>query len=262
MPAAWSRLALIALYGAASYAFCSPLFAQPTALGVFDWDQHLFYYGAVLKSVVEYGQMPFWNPWYCGGNVLWQNPQIALLSPVYPLTALMPMPLAMKINILLHYWAGFIGMHLLLTARDRPAFAPVVFYLATLFTASGAPAMHLAVGHSVFLPAFYLPWVLYFFFRALQTGTLRGALLGGGCDCADGLQRRRAHSADGDRRGRTARRLFAAIARREWRPLVVGAVCCVAGLAYSAPKLVPVVSFVTSDRVLGHAHRPSSGPTA
>ena len=62
MPAAWSRLALIALYGAASYAFCSPLFAQPTALGVFDWDQHLFYYGAVLKSVVEYGQMPFWNP--------------------------------------------------------------------------------------------------------------------------------------------------------------------------------------------------------
>ena len=84
----WPRVWIAALYGALSYAFCSPLFAQPTGLGVYDWDQHLFYYGAVLKNVVEYGQMPFWNPWYCGGNVLWQNPQIALLSPVYPLTAL------------------------------------------------------------------------------------------------------------------------------------------------------------------------------
>ena len=53
--------------------------------GVGDWDQHLFYYAA-LKEQCRFGQMPFWNPWYCGGNVLWQNPQIALLSPVYPLT--------------------------------------------------------------------------------------------------------------------------------------------------------------------------------
>ena len=59
----WGRLAIVALYGAASYAFCSPLFDQPTALGAYDWDQHLFYYGAVLKNVVEYGQLPFWNPW-------------------------------------------------------------------------------------------------------------------------------------------------------------------------------------------------------
>ena len=75
------------MYGVLSVIVCLPLFDQPDALGSSDWDQHLFYYGAVLKSVVEYGQLPFWNPWYCGGNVLWQNPQIALLSPVYPLTA-------------------------------------------------------------------------------------------------------------------------------------------------------------------------------
>ena len=78
-------LAWCAFYGVLSAVFCAPLFAQPLALGVNDWDQHLFYYGSVLKNVVEYGQMPYWNPWYCGGNVMWQNPQIALLSPVYPL---------------------------------------------------------------------------------------------------------------------------------------------------------------------------------
>ena len=109
------RLALCALYGALSLAFCAPLFTNPQALGTNDWDQHLFYYGVVLKNVVEYGQMPFWNPWYCGGNVMWQNPQVALLSPVYPLTAIMSLQLAMKINIVLHYWIGFLGMHVLLT---------------------------------------------------------------------------------------------------------------------------------------------------
>ena len=80
----FSRLWPYALYGALTAAFCAPLFASAQGLGILDWDQHLFYYASVLKNVVEYGQMPFWNPWYCGGNVLWQNPQIPLLSPAFP----------------------------------------------------------------------------------------------------------------------------------------------------------------------------------
>ncbi len=245
MSRAGSRLALVALYGAASYVFCSPLFAQPTALGVFDWDQHLFYYGAVLKNVVEYGQMPFWNPWYCGGNVLWQNPQVALLSPAYPLAAFMPLALAMKVNILLHYWAGFIGMHLLLARAIGLRSRTIVFFLATLFTASGAPAIHFMAGHSVFLPAFYLPWVLYFFLRSLATGTWHGALLAG-VAISLMVYNGGTHILP---MAIAAVAMLAAVSAtmlRQWRPLGVGVVCCVAGLAYSAPKLVPVVSFVTS----------------
>jgi hypothetical protein len=243
MPLVWSRVALVALYGAASYAFCSPLFAQPTALGVFDWDQHLFYYGAVLKNVVEYGQMPFWNPWYCGGNVLWQNPQIALLSPVYPLTALMPMALAMKVNILLHYWVGFIGMHLLLSRVVGLRSRPLVFFLATVFTASGGPAIHLLAGHSVFLPAFYLPFVLYFFLRSIQSGSMRGALLAG-IPIALMVYNGGTHILPMAIAVVGMLALAAAAVLRQWRPLLFGAVCCVAGLSYSAPKLLPVVSFV------------------
>ncbi len=243
----WPRVWITALYGALSYAFCSPLFAHPAGLGVYDWDQHLFYYGAVLKNVVEYGQMPFWNPWYCGGNVLWQNPQIALLSPVYPLTALMPLALAMKINIVLHYWAGFIGMHLLLGRVVGLRSLPIVLFLATMFTASGAPAIHFLVGHSVFLPAFYLPFLLYCYFTAIESGRLRLAMLGGGA-IALMVYNGGTHILP---------MAFAAIGmlsvgiaamRRQWRPIVIGLVCCVAGLAYSAPKLLPVVSFVGSEQ--------------
>jgi hypothetical protein len=167
-----------------------------------------------------------------------------LLSPVYPLTALMPMALAMKVNILLHYWAGFIGMHLLLARVIGLRSRPMVFFLATLFTASGAPAIHFLAGHSVFLPAFYLPWVLYFFFRSLATRTLHGALLAGAA-IALMVYNGGTHILPMAMAAIGLLAVASAATLRQARPLVVGLVVCVAGLAYSAPKLIPVVSFVT-----------------
>ena len=240
-------LLLCAFYGVLSVVFCTPLFEHPNGLGVNDWDQHLFYYGAVLKNVVEYGQAPFWNPWYCGGNVLWQNPQVGLLSPVYPLALVVPLQLAMKINIVAHYWVGFIGMHVLLTRVVGLTFVPAVIFLATLVTAAGAPAIHVAVGHSVFLPGFYLPAMLYFLFRAFTTGAIKDALLAaailalmvfnGGVHILP-----MAFAAVG-----FFAVLAAAMSRRA-RPLIMTVVFVVAGLAYAAPKLLPVTLFVSGER--------------
>jgi hypothetical protein len=236
-------VAIGALYGVLSAVFCAPLFAQPLALGVFDWDQHFFYYGAVLKNVVEYGQMPYWNPWYCGGNVMWQNPQIALLSPVYPLTAIAPLQLAMKINILLHYWIGFLGMHVLVTRAIGVTFLPAVIYIATLVTASGAPAIHLRAGHSVFLPGFYLPLQIYFFFQALRTGSWKYIFLSS-ATLALMVFNGGTHILPMSMAALGMFSLCAAIARRDWRPLAFAIAFGVAGLAYSAPKLLPVVHYV------------------
>lgn len=236
-----------AMYAAMSAAFCAPLFARPLALGQRDWDQHLFYYSAVLKSVVEYGQPPFWNPWYCGGNVLWQNPQVPLISVVYPLALVMPIQLAMKLNIVAHYWIGFIGMHVLLTRVVGLRFLPVVAFLALLFTAAGAPAMHLAVGHSNFLPTFYLPLHLFFVLRGFDTGSGRhimaaAALLALMVFAGGPHVLPMAFAALG------ALAVAVAVARRHWRPLAVSAAIVGSSVAYAAPKLLPVALFVTGDR--------------
>ena len=119
-----ARYAKVAMYLAISLWFCAPLLSKPLALGRADWDQHLSYYGQVLKNVIEYGQAPFWNPWFCGGSVMWQNPQVPLLSPVFLLATFVPLQLAMKLNIVLHYWLGFIGMHLLSTRVMGLSFLP------------------------------------------------------------------------------------------------------------------------------------------
>lgn len=238
---------VLALYGILSIVFCLPLFEQPLGLGTNDWDQHLFYYGAVLKNVVEYGQAPFWNPWYCGGNVLWQNPQIALLSPVYPLTAIIPLQLAMKVNIVLHYWIGFIGMHLLLTRVIGITFLPAVIFLATLVTASGAPAIHLRVGHSVFLPGFYLPLQLYFFFTAFMTGKWKFILLAS-ATMALMVFNGGTHILPMSVAALGTFAVCAAIGTRDWRPLAFVAVFGLASAAYAAPKLLPVAAFVTGEQ--------------
>ena len=239
-------LAWCAFYGVLSAAFCAPLFAEPLALGVNDWDQHLFYYASVLKNVIEYGQMPYWNPWYCGGNVMWQNPQVALLSPVYPLAVMMPLQLAMKINIVLHYWIGFMGMHLLVTRIAGITFAPAVIYLATLVTASGAPAIHLRVGHSVFLPGFYLPFQLYFFFQAFKTGSWKYIFLSA-ATLALMVFNGGTHILPMSIASLGMFSLCAAIGRRDWRPLAFALAFGLAGLAYSAPKLLPVAQYVTGE---------------
>ena len=240
-------VAIFALYGFLSIAFCFPLFEQPLGLGANDWDQHFFYYGAVLKNIVEYGQAPFWNPWYCGGNVLWQNPQVALLSPVYPLTAIMPLQLAMKVNIVLHYWIGFAGMHLLLTRVMGVTFLPAVIFLATLVTASGAPAIHLRVGHSVFLPVFYLPLLLYFFFQAFMTGEWKFIFLSS-ATLALTVFNGGTHILPMSVAALGTFAVFAAIGRRDWRPLAFVAVFGLASVAYAAPKLLPVAEFVTGEQ--------------
>lgn len=242
-----ARYAPYALYALFALYFCWPLFEQPLALGVYDWDQHFFYYGAVLKNVVEYGQMPFWNPWYCGGNVLWQNPQIAILSPVYPLAAVMPLQLAMTINIVLHYWIGFSGMHVLLTRVIGLTFLPAVIYVATLVTASSAPAIHLRAGHSVFLPGFYLPLQLYFFFQAFKTGEWKYVFLSS-MTLALMVFNGGTHILPMSVAALGSFAVFAAIGRRSWRPLVLVAMFGMAAIAYSAPKLLPVAQFVTGEQ--------------
>jgi hypothetical protein len=235
------------LYAAMALWYCAPLFASPDGPGILDWDQHLFYYGSVIKTVFEYGQLPFWNPWYCGGNVLWQNPQVPLLSPVFPLALAMSLPLAMKINIALHYWMGLAGMHLLLTRAIGLRPFPVVASLSAIAVFSGAMAMHLAVGHSVFLPVLYLPLQIYFTIRAIRSGAMRDVVWAA-LPLALMVYNGALHAVPMSVAGVGFVSIGAAAARRQWRPLAVGLMAGVLGFSFAAPKLLPVTMFVNSSR--------------
>ena len=231
------------VYVALSVAFCWPLLAQPYANGTGDWDQHSFYYASVLRSVAS-GQWPFWNPWYCGGNVLWQNPQVSLISPVYLLAWVMPLALAMKLNVVGHYIVGCLGMHLLLRRLIGVRSPFVVVYLVSLCVFSGGMALHLAAGHSNFLSVFWLPALAYCFVRA-ATGHTRH-LLAGGAIIGVAILNGGPHVVPLAAVLLGSLGLGALLVGRTLRPLVVAVVIVVAGCAYAAPKLVPAAMFTAS----------------
>ena len=234
-----------AFYLGLSAAFAAPLFAVPNGTGWQDWDFNLFLHAAVLKSLVEYGQLPFWNPWGCGGNVLLANPQVALLSPTYLFAAVMSLPLAMKINIVVHYWLALVGMHVLLTRVIGLRFLPGVVFLGSAFALSGSMAMHLAYGHATFLPTFYLPLLLYYFCLALESGAVKHAVIGGAILAlmvfSGGMHIVPLAAMVVGMLG-----LVSSITRRDWRPLAMASIVGIAGALFAAPKIVPLIVFLTS----------------
>ncbi|MFN7914317.1 MAG: hypothetical protein U0Q55_03185 [Vicinamibacterales bacterium] len=234
-------------YGVVAAWYSAPLFDSPDGLGILDWDQHLFYYGSVIKSLFEYHQLPFWNPWYCGGNVLWQNPQVPLLTPVIPLVAVMSLPLAMKVNIALHYWVGLVGFHLLLHRSLGVRSRSVVAGLSAVGVLSGAMAMHLTVGHSVFLPVLYLPLQLHFVIQGIRTRAVR-PFMWAAIPLALMIWNGALHAVPISLAAVGFVSLGAAVAQRRVMPLVAAALVATLGFAYSAPKLLPISLFVTSDQ--------------
>lgn len=210
-------LGICALYGLLSLIFCLP----------FDAAQH-----------VEYRRLPFW---------MWQYPQAAVLSPAWLLRAILPASWAIPINLVLHYWIAFVGMHLLLTRAIGLSFLPGVLAAASIFALSGAMALHVAAGDATFLPLCALPLALFFLYRTTRTGVVRDV-----CWTAAILA---LTIYDGGLQTLpialmivAAWAVCLAIGARDWRPLVLALVGVACAAAYAGPKLVPAVELMTIDR--------------
>jgi hypothetical protein len=160
----------------------------------------------------------------------------------------MSLPLAMKINIVVHYWLGLVGMHVLLTRVIGLRFLPGVVFLASAFALSGSMAMHLAYGHAVFLPAFYLPLLLYFFCLALESGAVKHGVIGGAILAlmvfSGGM-----HIVPMAAMVVGLLGLVSSITRRDWRPLAMASIVGIAGALFAAPKIVPMILFLTSPQL-------------
>ncbi|HXT68291.1 MAG TPA: hypothetical protein VN700_00940 [Vicinamibacterales bacterium] len=200
--------------------------------------------------------MPFWNPWYCGGNVLWQNPQVSLISPVYLMALVMPLALAMKINVVIHYVIGCVGMHLLLRRVIGVTSPAVVVALVAVSAFSGGVALHLAAGHSNYLSVLWLPGLVYCFFRACD-GHVR-SIIAGGAIVGVSVLNAAPHFVPLAAVVLGTLALVAVAVARTFKPLAIAVVIVAAGCVYAAPKLVPAASFARSDAF--HDRRPTKHP--
>lgn len=144
--------------------------------GTRDWGYFFFLAEVDRKTILEYGQFPLWNPYYCGGAVHLANPQTYFLSLSLPLILAFGPALGIRLMLTLGLVLGFEGVRRLCRANGLHPIAAIV--AGTGYAVSGALAQHLGGGHIGWIGFCVLPWVLLTFDRWIE-GRTRHVLYGG-----------------------------------------------------------------------------------
>ncbi|MGC4067025.1 MAG: hypothetical protein QM784_20790 [Polyangiaceae bacterium] len=211
-----------------------------------DWDRHLSYLEGAANSVLEHGEPPYWNPYPCGGVPRLAHPESNIYTPFYVFTLVMSPNQAVRWLIGAHHVIAVVGTWLLALSHLRrrggtPLAAPLG---ACLFAACSVFPLHMAEGHFEWMPAAYVPWIVYFFERSLRSGRLHHAIYAGagfGLMIGEGATYPTTHTA-----------VFMAayggllcLSERRWRPFFATTITLVSGVFLAGPKVVPMAEFLS-----------------
>lgn len=201
-----------------------------------DWDQHLAWYEAVRRTLVDYHQLPLWNPWACGGTPLLGNSQSRVFTPFLLLQFVFGLLPGLHLDFLMHLALMCAGGWFLGRSVGLGGWGSAV--VALVFPGSSWLGLHLTEGHSWALSYAWMPWIFGCTVRALQ-GDARwslgaGALLGF-CLHDDGIY-------PGPQAALCVAFLciWQVAARRSLRPLGIGVLVALVAFGIAAPKLGPV----------------------
>ncbi|MBI5485808.1 MAG: hypothetical protein HY905_00595 [Deltaproteobacteria bacterium] len=170
----WEALALLAVV-----IFFLPAFLHWSAWGWGDWGYFHFLDAVARRTVFDFGELPEWNPYQCGGNVLAANTQAHVWSPWFVFPLIFGPAGGAKVAMALHGLIGAAGMLLLLGAMGIRGAGR--FLGATLFACSAFFGQQISGGHVWAWPFFYVPFVVHFLLRGcyeLRWAALAGAVMG------------------------------------------------------------------------------------
>jgi hypothetical protein len=157
-----------------------PLFQSWGTFGAQDWDAMESERHLVVRSLFEFGQFPFWDPYAAGGVPAWGAPEGGTIafSPILLVYWLLPLWAAIRAEVILLAVVGVSGMWRLagLTTRDPwlRTFACVTGFLSTRW------ALQAAVGHAWHLYYGLFPWCVVLCHRLTFASVEKrnGALIG------------------------------------------------------------------------------------
>ena len=147
----------------------APAFKDPRSLGSHDWDQMEAHRFLVWKTIREYRQFPFWNPYGCGGCPSWAGMESGstVVSPWLPFVLFASLPIAIKAEIVGTAFISAVGTWLFAGRFTRSA--ALRAFCCAAFVVNGRWALQIAVGHTWHLNYAWTPWTLYFFDRAVAS---------------------------------------------------------------------------------------------
>src|SRR5437588_11987067 len=132
-----------------------------------DSRQFLMMWEVSRVSLRDFGQLPSWNPYHCGGVVHYLDPQVPFPGPLFfRLFFWLPAIPSIKLWTIAHLVAGALGTRKLV--KEQGGNAPEQILACALVLGCGAVAEHLGGGQLWFAPFLLMPWVLWSYERSLR----------------------------------------------------------------------------------------------
>jgi hypothetical protein len=218
----------------------APMLGHWDALGGHDWDQMAAHRYLMVKSLRQYGQFPFWDPYNCGGHPSWAGIEsgTAVVSPWFPLYLLLKLPIALRLEVVGTALLSFAGTWLL--AGRFTKHAALRLLVCAVFVVNGRWALQVASGHTWHLYYCWMPWALYFVDRSFDGERPTGPIIAAGVVFALMVYNGAIYPLPQTVLIAGLYATWLAIARRTLRPLYALAASGILGLGLAAPKLLPM----------------------
>lgn len=219
----------------------APWLRDLKTFGFHDWDVQTAHRHLTLLSLLRYRELPGWNPYACGGFPAWGYVEGAtnLVSPFFPAYLVLPMSVALRVEVLGMAVLGAAGAWALASryATSHAARALVV----VLWAVNGRWALQVASGHTWHLAFAFMPWCVYFFERARSHDRRVKDLAGGAVAIAMLVYAGGIYPLPHTALLLVVYATLLAIVERSARPLTTLGVLGVLGVLLSAPKLFPLL---------------------
>ncbi len=140
-----------------------PIMKHPDGLGFADWDFYLEHYEALRRTVLDWGQFPWWNPWSRGGFPLAAHPQISPVSIPAPLVLAFGTTVGLGLSAILGLLIAVEGTYRLAWLWFREPWAATA--TALVYGLNGGVILGTSAGYIVAMSYCSVPWLAYFAYR-------------------------------------------------------------------------------------------------
>jgi hypothetical protein len=149
-----------------AFIFCTPLLKNLDFLGVEDWDEYFFRNALARTTIINYKQVPLWNPYSCGGNVFLAHPTSSFLSPFFLFVLLFGEVIGLKITIVVYLITGLYGVFLL--SRYFGIKFPACFLASFVYMLGAIYPMHVAAGLVGEFTMALVPYAFLFYLKGIK----------------------------------------------------------------------------------------------
>ena len=142
-----------------------------------DWDFSLQLVWVPYKTLVEFHQLPLWNPYKCGGMPMLGNPQSHFVTPWFLLSLLLGPVVGLHLEVPIHMAIAWSGTYVLARVQKMTPLAAAG--AAVAYAGSSWFNLHACEGHVIFLALAYMPWCIALVWMGSEPRRLEYAVASG-----------------------------------------------------------------------------------